>query len=160
MIFWREQMSVCNESIDDQHRYLISLINCIELGLGTERLKEVLPPCIDQLIHYTEHHFAHEEKLMHQIGYTGWPEHRRQHLSIVEDLREGQRRMLKVLSLQDDDVAAGAQEAAAEPELDLQACRQQLTPLTELFRHWVIDHVLGTDRELTPYLKQHPRNLS
>jgi len=156
VIFWRDQMSVGNTSIDDQHRYLISLINCIELALGTERLREVLPPCVDQLIHYTEYHFAHEEKLMHQIGYTGWPEHRKQHLSIVEDLCEGRRRMLKVLSVPDGDDGA----PAPESEIDLEACRRQLHPLIDLFRHWVIDHVLGTDRELTPYLAQHPKNLS
>lgn len=160
MIFWREQMSVGNASIDDQHRYLISLINCIELALGTDRLREVLPPCVQQLVDYTVYHFEHEEKLMHQIQYAGWAEHRKEHLSIVEDLRNGQRRMLKILGLSEESDAEPDAEASPPPPLDLVTAREKLSPLFDLFRHWVIDHVLGTDRALAPLLRKHPPNLS
>ena len=50
MIVWREQkMSVGNTMIDADHRYLMCLINTVELALRSESYRDVIDIVLEQL---------------------------------------------------------------------------------------------------------------
>jgi hemerythrin len=135
-VMWRNQMSVGNDRIDQDHRYLLCLINTIDFTLGTGEHQDILVTALDQLDYYTKDHFVREEKLMLKIGYSRYPDQKTAHellISQLEEIRE------KILRVQDD------------PEmLDI------IPDLTELLRNWLLDHVLKDDMLMKPILQKYP----
>ena len=87
-IVWRDEMSVGNDHIDRDHRYLLCLFNLIELALSNEKRDEFLPVFFEQLFEYTKIHFNREEKTQLKLEYSGYYEHKMQHQEIVESLKE------------------------------------------------------------------------
>ncbi len=134
MIIWRKEMSVGNPMIDGDHRYLICLINTVELALSNESYKDVLDTVLDQLDEYTREHFAREEKLQLELYYLKRDEHAQQHAELIRELGEIRR---KVRSVKEPDMG---KEIAGEIAL--------------LLRHWLIDHILQRDMLMKPLFGQ------
>jgi len=63
-------MTVGNAEVDDDHRYLISLINAIEAVVNCGIEKKVLSTHLSELFAYTEKHFKRISGVG-QIGYRG-----------------------------------------------------------------------------------------
>ncbi|MCF6313629.1 MAG: hemerythrin family protein [Verrucomicrobiales bacterium] len=61
---WTDSLKTGNRAIDNQHKYLIDLINelasCLEAGKAAQELKKI----VNLLYHFTEWHFCLEEKCM------------------------------------------------------------------------------------------------
>jgi hemerythrin len=134
-ILWRPQMSLGNDLIDADHRYLIALINTVELALKTPGEREALVTALDHLVFYTQDHFAREEKLMLSLHYPGYEEHRRSHRRLASELVE----------LRGHVEALEAGTTAA----------QDVDRLIGLLRSWLLDHVLKEDMLLKPLLSAH-----
>lgn len=130
MIVWRDQMRIGNELIDGDHRYLMCLINTVELALRSESYRDVLDTVLEQLDQYTREHFAREEKLQIQYRYVRHDEHALRHRQLIRELGEIR---AKVNALEDSKAAA---EAATE--------------IAKLLKHWLIDHVLHDDMLMKP----------
>lgn len=85
---WRSEFGVGIRIVDHDHRELISgirdrqeqLVNCSD----PDKLVEILG------IIYAEiaAHFAHEEKLMEQMRYPAFADHKEDHETLLDDLRE------------------------------------------------------------------------
>ncbi|MEH6625261.1 MAG: hemerythrin family protein [Motiliproteus sp.] len=150
-IFWQDKMSVANEQIDDEHKYLFCLINTVELSLKLEGEEETLGQVIDQLIDYTQLHFDHEEKIQIKMKYPRHHEHRIEHLQILENLQ-----VLKEQLTQKT-------ESSGENSDEVKSLKKKLSKATEkeivqLMREWVLDHVLKKDQDMTKYLSRLPSN--
>lgn len=131
MIFWREQMSVGHVLIDQDHRFLVCLLNTIELamrsGVGVDDIKHLLK----ELAEYADQHFAREEALMEKAKYPRYEEHKGHHF----DLR-----------MQFTQIEAQFSDAYKGEKLDEEASQQ----LAGLLRNWLINHVLKEDLLMKP----------
>ncbi len=139
-ILWRPQMSLGNALIDGDHRYLIALINTVELALRTADGSDALATALDQLVLYTHDHFDREEKLMRAIRYPGYEQHRGSHRDLTARLVEIR-------------AAIEAAPAGAAPE-------HEVDRLVELLRSWLLDHVLKEDLLLKPALAGYPEHFA
>ncbi len=168
-LVWREQMSVHNNLIDKEHKNLIDLINAVEIAINTDDNRNIVMQTLDSLLDYTKTHFEHEEIIQQKINNPGITEHKEQHLKLIDEF-SGIKSQLDKLLLTDvsdsdnsadgditddelDDLLAGD-----EPEPSLS--KQDLDPLVELMRRWLVDHIIGTDLKLKPLLLKHPVDLS
>jgi len=68
-VFWKPELSVKNELIDQDHRYLFSLFNCLELALKNDESLKYIPDFLEQLFKYTKEHFEREEIIQCRIKY-------------------------------------------------------------------------------------------
>ncbi len=90
IIGWREDFSVGNLHIDEQHGILIDIINQLA---SAESLDDhyALAMVIDELVNYAAFHFDYEEQLMARAGYADLDNHRIIHQAFVrwtEELRD------------------------------------------------------------------------
>ena len=138
-ILWREQMSVGNMLIDDDHKYLICLINTAELALKTPENIDTLSVIIQQLVRYTEEHFAREEKIQLKARFPHYADHKMEHQSLVQQL---------------NDIKENVR--AADPESNEQISAQAAAELVNLLRVWLLEHILKLDKRMEPYLRKLP----
>ncbi|WP_410343586.1 bacteriohemerythrin [Thioalkalivibrio sp.] len=136
---WREQMSVNNLIIDLDHKYLLCLINTVELSLRHPESTDHLRIALEQLSQYAREHFDREERIQYAIKYPQYVEHKLTHQRLLERLAGLTERIL----VERDD-----QNLSGDPE-----------ELTQLLRDWLLDHVLKEDMKLKPHLSLHPANL-
>jgi len=73
-------------SIDRQHRGLMDLVNElseeVEHGCDYARVRQK----IEQILRFTEDHFAHEEELMRQHDFPGLAQHVVEHGKLLEEI--------------------------------------------------------------------------
>jgi|GEM_PF-721979 len=187
-IRWRKEMSVGNAWIDHDHKYLLCLINTVELALKAGDQEEFLIYTLDQLQDYTVEHFGREERIMRKIQYPKYAAHKSQHqelLKTLETLRGHVEKLLptvvdavadeaKAAVKADGDPDPGSAAAAATPREDdgdaiaglgadidalLEPGSVDRDAIVDLLRHWILDHVLKTDLEMKPLLSRYPSEL-
>jgi hemerythrin len=78
-VAWKDVYSVGEESLDAQHKQILSIINdlydAIEAGREYDDRKAIL----DRMVLYAMSHFRHEEQLMQACGYPDFENHKAQH---------------------------------------------------------------------------------
>jgi hemerythrin len=131
-LVWREQLSVGNDVIDSDHRYLIDIINQVEQSLTTRNRQELVAG-LDKLYRYSQQHFSREEKIADAAGYRQLP-----HLS------DAHKELVKQLDQVKQEVDGMTQEYASETA----------ERLTHLLRRWLIDHVIKEDLLMKPTLQK------
>ncbi len=129
---WREQLSVGNDVIDTDHKYLVDLINRVEEVLKTKN-KTALPEVLESLSKYALVHFAREEKIAQAAGYVSVPQLSQSHELLTKQLEEVKQEMLLV------------QEDWSSAAID---------HFVRLIRRWLIDHVIKEDLLMKSTLKQ------
>jgi hemerythrin len=82
---WGPRYEVGIEVIDGQHRHLLELINRLQDALGANSELDQLVESLRELVRYTEHHFATEERLMDEVGASA-ERHRGEHRRLLEGL--------------------------------------------------------------------------
>ena len=126
-IGWDDAYSVGIDSIDEQHKRLINLINQLQTAVDYSTGEEFEREALDELVDYTKTHFSYEEDLMEKYGYPEFEPHKAQHGRMIQQVE-------KVL---------------AEYETDQdRAMRHALNFLKE----WLINHINGTDKEYSDFL--------
>jgi len=76
---WDGSLSVGIDAIDEQHRYLIDLINDLFEVVSNKRSSHVAARLIKATITYAKVHFRAEEKMMQHYGYEEMHRHEQQH---------------------------------------------------------------------------------
>lgn len=88
LIKWRDEFSVGVAAVDHEHRELVDMINELhaltKTGGGRERVIESLGEIYAQIAA----HFALEERMMRDTGYSSLPEHKTDHESLLDQLRD------------------------------------------------------------------------
>jgi hemerythrin len=128
-IVWTGEMSVGVKMLDNDHKKLAILINDLHEGLMAGRDSETLEHIFDELIAYSRLHFAHEEQLLAEAGYSGAPAHKKEHELKVDQVLKLQARFLS------------ARESA-----------DYLEVLDQL-KDWLFKHTQGTDKDFVDHLK-------
>jgi len=127
-IEWQDSYSVGINSIDQQHKKLVNLINQLQTAVDYSTGEEFEREALDALVDYTKTHFGHEESLMQQYGYPGYEPHTGEHKKMIRE------------------VEALLAEYDKDPE---QAIQRALNFLKE----WLIDHINGTDKQYSSFLR-------
>jgi hemerythrin len=88
LITWKEEFSVGVAEVDFEHRELIELINSLHdsarSGAGHDAVIEALGEIYAQIAS----HFALEEKMMRTSHYPALLEHKQDHETLLDDLRD------------------------------------------------------------------------
>jgi hemerythrin len=84
-IQWSPRYEVGVEVIDGQHRHLLELIDRLQDALTSGKQIDQLVESLRDLVRYTEHHFATEERLMDEVGAAA-ERHRSEHRRLLEGL--------------------------------------------------------------------------
>ncbi len=145
-IVWREQISVGNNIIDQDHKYLICLINSVELALKHEDTIEYLPVYMRQLVDYTKEHFTREEVIQKRAHYPAVIEHEQAHAEIIAKLEELDQLVKGYIDKKHKDLLGMEEEAELNQRI------------MELARHWVLQHILKEDKRMEYYLRKLPPN--
>jgi hemerythrin len=132
-IEWREQLRVGNNIIDEDHKYLIEIINRVEVCL-TKKDMPALKAELNRLHEYSLLHFDREEKIAIAVGYEQTPGLHQSHQALME----------KLVKMQSDFVSA---EQSWSPELT--------QGFADFLRNWLIDHVIKEDLLMKPILQKH-----
>ncbi|MFQ5643880.1 MAG: bacteriohemerythrin [Thiogranum sp.] len=126
-IQWKDEYNVGIESIDQQHRKLVSLINQLQTAVDYSTGEEFEREALDELVDYTKTHFGFEEGMMEQYDYPDLEPHKAQHRKMI----------------------AKVEEVLAEYEQDHdRAMFQAVTFLKD----WLINHINGTDKQYSSFL--------
>ncbi len=124
---WKDDYSVGIDSIDQQHKKLINLINQLQTAIDYSTSREFEQEALDELVDYTKTHFTYEEGLLRDNGYPGYEDHKVQHEKMFKKVEE-------VLSEYQHD-----QDSA-------------MSNAVEFLKVWLIKHINGTDKEYSSYL--------
>ncbi len=124
---WSSALSVGIETIDNQHKRLIDLINRLYGAVLNNRSRQVLGEILDELVEYTASHFRTEEELFERYGYAEEQQHKAIHEGLVRQVLEYQKKFKS---------GAG---------LDM--------TLLEFLKGWLVDHIMQTDKRYSGFLR-------
>ena len=83
-IEWSDKkLSIGIPSIDTQHKQLIAIINKLFDAMTTGKANIVMSEIFDELVKYTQTHFANEEALFKKHGYPQNDAHVKEHVALV-----------------------------------------------------------------------------
>lgn len=85
---WTSKISVGINTIDDQHKKLISLINDVSDAMKARKTKEVIGGILQELQDYTVYHFGNEERAFDKYQYPNREEHKKAHQTYVDKIGE------------------------------------------------------------------------
>jgi hemerythrin len=126
-IEWKDEYNTGIESIDRQHRKLVSLINQLQTAVDYSTGEEFEREALDELVDYTKTHFGYEEGLMQEFDYPDFEPHKAQHRKMI----------------------AKVDEVLAEYEQDHD---RAMDNAVTFLKYWLINHINGTDKEYSSYL--------
>lgn len=131
---WSDKFSVNILELDDHHKKLIGLINCLHHVKQNNNDQKLLEKVLDELVDYTKYHFKREEELMEQFGYPDYSIHKSNHDNLVQQVL----RMQKMYYIGTTDIT---------------------TDIAILLNDWIAEHILVEDKEYGPYLSKAVREI-
>ena len=127
LVQWRDEFSVGDQHIDEQHLVLMDTINQLASAESLNNHHCVLM-IIDELASYASFHFDYEEGLMERCGYPDLANHKKIHRAFVT----------WVNTLRDNYFKFGKRPLGDE--------------VLAYLRDWLSRHILGEDQRYRPYL--------
>jgi len=79
---WKSEYSIGIDFVDEQHKYLINLINRIDVAIEENNSIAIVETVLDMKL-YAEIHFTEEEALMRKAGYPALDPHAKLHQSFI-----------------------------------------------------------------------------
>ncbi|MCU7939344.1 MAG: bacteriohemerythrin [gamma proteobacterium symbiont of Bathyaustriella thionipta] len=128
LIQWNNELSVGINSIDEQHKKLVNLINELNDALQSGKANQVLAGIFDGLAVYTINHFGYEEELFAQYGYPESQAHKNEHRVLIQQVNDLQEKMNQgdfMISVE----------------------------VMVFLKNWLINHILKTDKAYAQFLK-------
>ncbi|MEZ4360029.1 MAG: bacteriohemerythrin [Kofleriaceae bacterium] len=127
LLDWNDSLSVGIITIDEQHQTLIAILNRLHKSKTAKKGSAELKDILRELVSYTQHHFAFEEKLLAQYDYPQHQAHKASHEKLTEQV-------LGFASAFDN----GSATLSAE--------------LFMFLRSWLNGHIRGSDRHYAAHL--------
>jgi len=84
LITWTDEFSVGVIEIDNQHKGLVKLINRLFDAMTYGQANKILKEIIQELVRYTQIHFATEEKYFAKFDYPDSEVHIQEHQKFIE----------------------------------------------------------------------------
>ena len=128
LIEWSNELSVGINSIDEQHKKLVNMINALNDAMLTGSSNELLGKIFTGLAAYTQKHFSYEENMFAEYGYSDSEEHKRQHNELIAQVIELKEKFME------------------NPQGTISA------DLMQFLKRWLTNHIMRTDKEYTDFL--------
>lgn len=128
LIEWSDELSVGIDSIDEQHKKLVNMINALNDAMLTGSSNELLGKIFTGLAAYTQKHFAYEENMFAEYGYADSVKHKRQHSELIAQVVELKKNFIE------------------NPQATI------TTDLMQFLKRWLTNHIMKTDKEYTEFL--------
>ncbi len=128
LIEWSNELSVGIDSIDEQHKKLVNMINALNDAMLTGSSNELLGKIFTGLAAYTQKHFSYEENMFAEYGYTDSEEHKRQHNELIAQVVELKEKFMD------------------NPQGTISA------DLMQFLKRWLTNHIMRTDKEYSEFL--------
>ena len=126
---WIDEYNIGIEKIDEQHKFLVGVINELYNAFMNRQHKEKMQNIIKELDDYTDFHFKTEEDYFQRFGYAEKDEHIREHNYFREKIGEFKQ--------------------------DFKNTESALTfSVLNFLRNWLINHIQGTDQKYVSFLKE------
>ena len=93
LITWTSDLSIGINSIDEQHKVIINMINSLNVALDDGSSHQVIPEIFDSLAVYIKTHMDYEESLFQQYVYVESKSHIEEHTKLKHQVFELQERM-------------------------------------------------------------------
>ncbi len=126
LIDWSDELEVGIQTIDEEHRQLVQIINDLHVAMLEHRDKAFMSRVFAELVERTKAHFATEEALFQEHGYPAEASHRDEHRHLAE----------RVIELREEFDAGNT-------AVTLEVMR--------FLRDWLIKHIVTADREFCPF---------
>ncbi len=133
LVEWTEKMSVGVDTLDRDHQRLVGLLNQLDAEARNQRDPATLEAILDDLIQYTEYHFAAEEQLMRLARYPDYEKHCEQHQTLRNQVLDFRRQVHE----------------------DPQAI--SIFQVFQFLSDWLMRHILQEDQRYRPYVAQDAR---
>lgn len=127
---WHDELNSGIDVIDSQHRRIVDMINQLHEAQLQQDAAGVAT-VIEELVDYTLSHFAFEESMMEEAGYTFTRAHKRVHELFIRRVSEYRERFIRGEDVADE--------------------------LKSLLGRWLFNHILNDDRD---YVKAVRENLT
>lgn len=88
LVEWRAEFSVGVPEVDHEHQALIELINTAHAKLGCADNQHLVPDFLGEIHAQVSAHFALEEKLMRELGYDQYEDHKADHERLLDEIRD------------------------------------------------------------------------
>jgi len=130
---WKDSFSVGIDSIDEDHKGMLKIINELFDAISHGMAKEHLSSILAKLVSYTKTHFKREETYFEKTNYPYYEEHKQEHEAFI----------LKINTLQNDFNKG-----------DLKISIDLLKLLTD----WLVNHILSSDRKYKEHFQKYGLN--
>ncbi len=128
IFIWTDsKYSVNIKEVDEQHKKLVALINCLHHVNQNNNDQGALGKVLDELVGYTKYHFKREEELMKQYRYPDYSDHKSKHDNLVQQVL----RMQKMYYIGTTGITID---------------------IAILLNDWIAEHILVEDKKYSPYL--------
>lgn len=125
LLVWQAELDTGIDVIDQQHHRIVALIN--QLAEATTRDDQAV--VLEELVDYTLSHFAFEEELMEESGYSFGPAHKRVHEMFVRRVSEYRMRF------------EAGEDIAGE--------------LKSMLARWLFNHIRGDDKSYAKHVRHY-----
>lgn len=92
-IDWSDSLSVKIDSIDEQHKKLIGMINNFYENLKSKSNNDLILKLINDMGKYVIEHFKYEEDLFKKYNYSLSEEHKQEHYKFIEKITSLQQKL-------------------------------------------------------------------
>jgi hemerythrin-like metal-binding protein len=127
-IVWNDRLSVGIDTIDHDHRMLVSILNDLYGSVKTGREREDLVEILDRLVEYTKYHFEKEEDLFARVRYAEATAHKHEHDNMVAWVAEARDRL----------------KSGSSTGMSLET--------VVYLKDWMFDHIITSDQAYVPQL--------
>ncbi len=128
-IDWTDDFQTGIQSIDDQHRVLVEIVNKFDDNARKGKGSRIMNEILSDLIQYTSEHFSHEEGLLEEAQYNKLKQHKSQHRQLLE----------RVEKLQYDFNNKGI---------------RITKDVREFLKFWLVNHILKEDKAFVPAMTE------
>jgi len=125
---WNDSYSVGIESIDNDHKKLLGLINQLQTASHYSTDENMVDEILNELVNYTKYHFDREEVMLKENNYPEFDAHKEQHESMISQVSEFIHEYQQHNERTIDDVI-------------------------QYLKSWLINHINGCDQEYAHFLK-------
>jgi len=129
-VFWTSDLETGVETIDNQHKELISRINALFTACSQGKGKEEVVKIMGFLGDYVVFHFGEEEKYMENLGYPAYSSHKKEHQGFINNFSELREKM-----------------GQDGPTVEV------VVRANKLLIDWLINHIKRVDKEFANFMK-------
>ena len=81
---WKNEYSVNNEQIDEQHKKLFEMLNILIENKEVNIHSRIITETLLKMLNYSEYHFGTEEKFMVEFNCPEYNEHKKEHMDFIK----------------------------------------------------------------------------